>query len=613
MATALVPLIGLALVPSVLAVQHPVNALDVASSGADLVVQIVLTITGLLLLRDHEHRRSGLLLVLAGAAIGIADLAWTDLALTGGWWLQVGWWTHWSAVVFLLPVLLAYPGARMARRNHEALVGLMALVLLGWRGVEALLFHPAFTGYDGPIRWVSLPGTSLELYGSARMVGVALVGGLCVWLAVAMIQRWRRARSIARWPTRMTAGIGIALTMALAVRVGTEYALERGWVTPAWADTVDVFQQLLLAAAPIGLLILALRTAVRRGAVLERLFRAAGDPVAVEQLLRKELDDPQLRLLYPVGSFWLDGQGAIVGETPDPPPPRPGRMLCGLCSRGDNGSSAEQATDASTPPDGPNVLVDVDEQAQLDPVRLRTTLTATEMVLENIRLAVERDANAAEVATSRTRIVEAGMAQRRQLERDLHDGAQQHLLTVATTLSRARMAAEQQQMRATLDQARTQLTTALAELRNLARGIHPAGLSQGGLVTGVRGLVSGDQDLLIDVGPGLDAGARAPEAVETAAYFVVAEAVTNARKHADTVHVAISMALRDSQLQLVVADTGVGGARLCPGGGLAGLADRVVALGGTFALHSPVGGGTTVTVVLPCTGAPAPKGARGLT
>jgi len=593
-------LIGLALVPSALAVRHPVDGLDLVSSSADLVVQVMLTATGLLLLWDHEHRRSGVLLVLAAVCIGVSDLAWTDLAMSGGWWREIGSWAHWSAAVFLLPVVLAYPAARLGSSRHRLLVGLAAAVLLGWRAVETVLFRPSFVGYTGPIRWMSLPGTSRGLYDAARMVGVVLSGVLCVCLVIVFAHRWRDARSIARWPTRMTAGIGLALTTALAIRVSAEYAVERGWVASALADIIAVFQQLLLAAAPIGLLAVALRAVARRGLVLERMLEAAGDPVALEWLLRSELADPQLRLLYPVGSRWLDGHGSVVGDAANPPIAGSGRVLWSGPARRAQIGSAEKPRQARTAPPGPAVLIDVDEQARLDPARLRTTLTAAAVVLENTRLAVERDAGAAEVAASRARIVEAAMAQRRRLERDLHDGAQQHLLTVAATLARAGMAAEQQQMRSALDQARTQLATALTELRNLARGIHPAALSQGGLVAGVESLAAGDERLRVEVGPGLVADVRLPEAIEAAAYFMVLEAVTNARKHAAPAQVTVTMSRCDHELRLAVADRGGGGARLSPKGGLAGLADRITALGGTFAVNSPVGVGTVVSATLPC-------------
>jgi PAS domain S-box-containing protein len=201
-----------------------------------------------------------------------------------------------------------------------------------------------------------------------------------------------------------------------------------------------------------------------------------------------------------------------------------------------------------------------------------------------------------QLAASRARIVEAGDAERRRLERNLHDGAQQRLIATSLNVRLAARRAEDPELRALLDGAGDELALALEELRELARGLHPAILSDHGLLAAVEALAQ-RAPLPVDVDVELDG--RLPEPVEAAAYYVVAEALTNVAKYAQAtqarvrVHCALGMALVE------VADNGVGGARESGGSGLRGLVDRVEALGGRLSLASPVGRGTTVRAELP--------------
>jgi signal transduction histidine kinase len=196
-----------------------------------------------------------------------------------------------------------------------------------------------------------------------------------------------------------------------------------------------------------------------------------------------------------------------------------------------------------------------------------------------------------ELRASRARIVAAADEARRRIERDLHDGAQQRLVALALMLRHARATLDP----AVLDAAIDELAAATAELRELARGIHPAVLTEGGLEPALAGL-AGRVPLPVEIaGPPAE---RLPPAVEAAAYFAVAEALTNVVRHARATRVEVSVRRRGDRLVVRVRDDGRGGAR--PGGGLRGLADRAAALGGAFSLESPAGGGTTVRAELPC-------------
>jgi signal transduction histidine kinase len=172
-------------------------------------------------------------------------------------------------------------------------------------------------------------------------------------------------------------------------------------------------------------------------------------------------------------------------------------------------------------------------------------------------------------------------------------------------LSRAGLAEDPSVMRAVVDDARAQLSSALAELRQLARGIHPAALTQGGLRAGLLSLASRTARVELSFGPGLENDVRFPTAVESTAYFVVAEAVTNALKYGGSGPIKVEVEHSADGLIVAVADDGPGDARIVAGGGLAGLLDRVRALGGALDLHTRSSGGIRVEARLPLTEAVA--------
>jgi signal transduction histidine kinase len=192
-----------------------------------------------------------------------------------------------------------------------------------------------------------------------------------------------------------------------------------------------------------------------------------------------------------------------------------------------------------------------------------------------------------------------GLRERWRLERDLHDGAQQRLVSLALTLRMARekLDAEPGEAGRLLDRSREELDRALRELRDLARGIHPAGLTDRGLAAAVDALAT-RAPLPVEVVSRLP-DRRFPEQVELAAYFVVSEALTNAAKHASAMKASVALTQRDGRLAVEVADDGVGGADLDRGTGLRGLADRLAAVDGRLEVFSKPGQGTIVRAALP--------------
>jgi signal transduction histidine kinase len=204
----------------------------------------------------------------------------------------------------------------------------------------------------------------------------------------------------------------------------------------------------------------------------------------------------------------------------------------------------------------------------------------------------------AELRASRARIVRTADETRRRLERNLHDGAQQRLvsLSLALRLAAARLPAAPEEARAMLVDASEELAHALEELRDLARGLHPAMLSERGLGPSVNALAS-RLPILVEVENELDG--RLPEAFEAAAFYVVSESLTNVVKHAQASQATVRIGRANGVTLIEVADDGVGGANIGDGSGLLGLADRIEALGGSFAVESEPGKGTTVRAVLP--------------
>jgi signal transduction histidine kinase len=217
---------------------------------------------------------------------------------------------------------------------------------------------------------------------------------------------------------------------------------------------------------------------------------------------------------------------------------------------------------------------------------------------ELVATAIANAESRAELTASRARIVAAADATRRRIERDLHDGAQQHLVSLALELRAAEAAlpAELADQRAELSRVAEGLTAVLHELREISSGIHPAILSESGLAPALKTLARRSRiPVVLDVG----VEGRLQESVEVAAYYVVAEMLTNAAKHAHASTVHVDVARADRVLRLVVRDDGVGGADPARGSGLVGLRDRVEALGGTLMVDSPRGEGTAMEVALP--------------
>ena len=309
---------------------------------------------------------------------------------------------------------------------------------------------------------------------------------------------------------------------------------------------------------------------------LEDLRAGRAAPEATGAVLADALHDPSLDLYFwfPETGEFVDADGRVVAD-----PAAGGRAVTPV-RRG----TLELASLAHDPALGarPNLLTSV--------------ISAAGLAIEVERLRVEVRRRLAEVEQSRARIVTVGDEERRRLERDLHDGAQQRLVSIGLALRDVQSRLPEgsdaaRELDATVDE----LADAIGELRELARGVRPAGLDDG-LAAALRELAA-RSSLRTHVEA---TDERFDDSIETAAYFVCSEALANTTKHARATEVSVSAARRNGALTVRIRDDGIGGASVADGSGLLGLSDRVAALGGTVTIESAPGKGTTVTAELPC-------------
>jgi signal transduction histidine kinase len=408
-------------------------------------------------------------------------------------------------------------------------------------------------------------------------VAVIVTIAVFITLAVLLVQRVRRSRGPTR---RALAPVLIDAVVVMVALAGTEIAYSIGSDTAE--EVISSIGGIAFAALPILFLVGVLRTRLQRSAVADLVVELGSvpppTPVQVRDAIARTLRDQSLQL-----AFWLPDSGRYVG--PDgqgvDPEAQPGQAVTVLDH------------------DGQRLAALIHDPALLDDAALvRAVGAAATLTLENARLQAELRAQLTEVRASRVRILEAGDAERRRLERDLHDGAQQRLLGIrlALQLARGRLTdGGGDAVDELLAEADSEVTGALHELRALARGIHPALLSDEGLDAALAALAR-RVPVPVHITP---CGERLPASVEATAYFVASEALANVVKHAHASRVRIAMSHTDGHLAIEIIDDGIGGADT-HGAGLRGLRDRVEALDGTLHVDSNPGHGTTITAELPC-------------
>jgi signal transduction histidine kinase len=479
---------------------------------------------------------------------------------------------------FLVHLALAFPTGRLRSRTERIMVvAIYVWIPLNTTVTEILLFDPRAHGCRQCPANPLLISDSPPLRDALSLPFLAVGIALTVIVLALIFRHWRAASARSR---RALAPVAWPALPAAAVIVGQNVVANLDH-PPSWlAWTLFQVGPLVLVVFPIGFLAALLRARLDRASVGDLVLELErGVPIGgLRDLLARSLGDPELDVGFWVSDpgAWMDGDG-----TPFELPPAGARRSATILET-DGGPFAVLVHDPA-----------LDDEREL----VRAVGAAAHMALENERLQAEVRAQLAEVRASRERIVAAADEARRKLERDLHDGAQQRLVTLAISLQRAaRRATSDPELVATLAQVESELRRSLDELRELARGIHPAILTGSGLEAALGSLAE-RSSLPARLDGSLDG--RLPAAVEATAYFVASEALANAAKHAEANEVVVRVEQRDGVLRLEVRDDGCGGAT-ATGSGLRGLADRVAAVGGRFTVDSPHLRGTTIVAELPC-------------
>ena len=528
--------------------------------------------SGLLSWRARPGNRVGPIMVCSGFAwfASVLQDSHGPVLFTVGYVLQV---VYLAGFVYLI---LAFPSGRLRSTLDRAIVvvafALVTAVQLAWLLVAD----------SRAVICARCPGNLVEVVRSDTLANALLqfqrVAGLAVILAGigVVIARWRRAsrpqrRAVA--PVLLAGGVAFAaLSASIIVDV---FGLPNG-------DLYGRIAYYAFAAVPVAVLLVFLQRRLARGAVAGLVVElgAPSSSIELRQALSRALGDPSLELAfwYPAEGRYVDSDGRSV-ELPD--------------ASGERRSTVVER-------DGQPIAVLIHDPALEHNAELVDSVCAAAgLTLENERLKAELRARLAELQASRARLVEATDAERRRIERDLHDGTQQRLVSIAMSLGllESKLPASPEQAGPIVHEARAALTATLAELRELTQGIHPTILVERGLPAALdelchRSALPARLQLALE--------ARLPEQVESAAYFFVSEALTNAAKHSHASEVRVAAACAGALLTVEVGDDGIGGAAARGGSGLRGLADRVEALGGRFTVSSPPGRGTTVRAEIPC-------------
>jgi signal transduction histidine kinase len=569
----------LALVPAgvalaLLAYEVQVDSLHTADGRvvAELAAGVAFLVAGLLAWWRRPSNRLGTLMVAAGFALLLRQLRYAHDAM-GFTLFFLG-----AELGFALVVhaALAYPSGRTRDPTERWLVRFVYAAALAL-SLAILLLHDV---RDPLIQYGSLRRKSDILVArEAHAVellqksgAVLLFGAFTAAFVVLVCRRLVRAAPEAR---------RLLLPLPLAALAVGAWGLYRCLVVfGVRSSALFWLQAAALLLVPVALLWGLLQAGIVRrsvGELVVDLERAS--PGGLRDALARGLGDPTLDL-----AFWIPERRAFADVDGRPfalPGDHTGRAVTRLAH------------------DGEPLAVLVHDPALLEePEVIEAAAAAARLALENARLGAELHAQLDKVKESRARIVAATDAERRRIERDIHDGAQQRLVALALGLRTAqrRLPPHEREVDAMLASAIDELQTAVTELRELARGVHPAILTEGGLGAALESLaIRAPIPVTLETAP----GRRHSAEVEATAYFVACEGLANVVKHAHASAVVVGAHEERGQLVVEVADDGVGGA-FPDGSGLSGLADRVEALGGRLSVDSPASAGTRLVARIPC-------------
>jgi len=558
-------LLAVALAGEVLVLRPLVLDPDAPVSGIDIVFGLVggsFAVAGLVAWHKRPDSYTGVLMTATGFAFFVSPLLrQVDGALAFTVWsLLVDLW-----IFFYVPLLLTL----LTRGRMRSPIEPWLLVAYAVPLVLLQVIWMMFAELEGDNLLLAFPDEDVAhvLDRAQRSLLIAALAATVVVIAI----RWWRASTPRR--RALLPSIAGALTLLMFGAL-----LTNDLVTGERSEPLLWVTALSLLTVPIAFLVGQLRSRLARGALAD-LFRSIGGarPDELRPALARALGDPDLAVAY-----WRSDTGGYIG--PDGAPV--------VVEAGGERAVARVERDGR-----PLGALLYDGSLDDDPELVEAVTAAAAIAIDNARLLAETEAQLAEIKASRERIVAAGDAERRRLERNLHDGAQQRLVGIALQLRLLQnRVGDDPSAQELVTTASDELAHSLSELRELARGIHPAVLEHGlraaldAVATRAPVPTSLEYELT----------APLPEQVELAAYFVVCEALANVAKYAQAGHATIRVRRFDGLAEVEVADDGVGGADESHGSGLRGLADRVEALDGRLRVSSPAGVGTTVRAEFPC-------------
>ncbi len=536
--------------------------------GLEVWVVVSYVTAGLIAWARRPQSRLGALMVTAGFVMFLTSLEWANSPLP----YTVGTTVDLLPAVVFLHVFLAFPDGRLDAPGDRQ------LVLVGYVvAVAPQLVGMALDGF-GPDNLLAVSGhpdaaATLQQVQLLVLTAVLLIG------AARLVRRRRSTGRPLRRSLALLVDSFVAALVVIAFLLATA-ALQLQEGQPLF-ETARRLAFLAIGLAPIAFLLGLLEARLARSAVGDLVVELGGIS-ALDDLrgaLARALRDPSVEL-----AFWLPEFETYADEA--------GRPVVLPHDDPRRGATVIER-------DGRPVAAIVHDTALYDePELLDGVSAAAGMALENARLQVELRARVEEVRSSRARIVEASTQERQRLERNLHDGAQQRLVALSLELG---MLEEELPPGSVpgerVARARSEIAASLAELREIARGIHPAVVTGHGMAVALEQAAA-----LAPVPVRLDVRVddRLPEAVEVAAYYVVCESLANIGKHAQAASATVLVERTTAGVAVEIGDDGIGGASAEQGGGLRGLADRVEALGGTLRVWSPAGGGTRVRAEIPC-------------
>jgi signal transduction histidine kinase len=527
-------------------------------------ITIAYVFSGLIAWSRRPASRFGPLMIVAGFLMFVTTLSWStnDVAYSVGQAFDV------VLPVLFLHVFLAFPDGRLHGRLERVLVamGYMTAIVL-----ELVRMGLGGFGSHNLLEVTANPGAA-EVVRGVQFLTVSAIS-LC-GVGVLAIRRRRSGRPLRRASALLVDAFGLGLIMIAVLLTSIVFG-------GPWVPQIRWVTFITLGLAPLAFMLGSLHARLGQSAVGELLvdLRAEPAPGDLRDALARALRDPSLTLAYWLPEFEsyadLDGRAVLLPEPGD------GRMVT-LIER--NGARiAAIAHDRS-----------LQDESEL----LEAVTAAAGMALENAQLHAEQRAHLEELRGSRARIVEEGRKERQRLERNLHDGAQQRLIALSLELSLLEeKLGSDPEATARLAAARREIDASLEELREVARGLHPAVVSGHGLAVALEQLVAA---AAVPVRLTVSIGSRLPEALEVAAYYLVSEGLANVGKYAQASSASVEVTRTATDVVVEIVDDGVGGANEERGSGLRGLADRVEALGGRLRVWSPIGEGTRIRAEMPC-------------